>query len=293
MISIRMSLTASLVFLLFILGVVAQNGWGVTYKHKSVCALKGSAVTIECTYTYPSGYSVTKAFWTKDPVTSGSEAPDLEGDPDYKDRFQYHGDERRDCTFRLKDVREKDKTKYYFRFITEPEVKYEGEGGVDLSVTALQVEVSGSVVEGGHAILTCKTTCSLTVTPAFSWYRNGISLPSSTDQVLHLQSFGEEHTGRYHCAVLGQKSPEVTLNLKSPQVEVSGSVVEGGHVTLTCKTTSSLTVTPAFTWYRNGISLPSSTDQVLHLQSLREEDTGSYHCAVLGQKSPEVPIKIK
>ena len=108
----------------------------MNYNSKSVCALKGRAVTMECTYTYPSGHSVQKAFWTKELVTSGSEPPDLSDDPEYRGRVLYLGDEHSDCTLRFKNMREKDQSKYYFTFITDqPGGKYQGAGGVDLSVT--------------------------------------------------------------------------------------------------------------------------------------------------------------
>uniref|UniRef100_A0AAR2KBV4 Ig-like domain-containing protein n=1 Tax=Pygocentrus nattereri TaxID=42514 RepID=A0AAR2KBV4_PYGNA len=79
----------------------------------------------------------------------------------------------------------------------------------------LQVEVPERVIEGDEVTLTCKTTCSLTVRRAFTWYRDGHPLSSSTDQ-LHLQPVSREDAGRYRCAVLGQnlQSPEVTLNTK-------------------------------------------------------------------------------
>ncbi|KAL6481928.1 hypothetical protein MHYP_G00100080 [Metynnis hypsauchen] len=148
---------------------------------------------MECTYTPPSGHSVQKAFWTKELVTSGSEPPDLLDDPEYRDRVQYLGDKHSGCTLRFKNLTEKDQSKYYFTFTTDqPGGKYQGEGGVDLSVTDLQVEVPERVIEGDKVTLTCKTTCSLTVTPTFTWYRNGHRLSSSTDQ-LHLQP--ENHYG--------------------------------------------------------------------------------------------------
>ncbi|XP_036419465.1 sialoadhesin-like [Colossoma macropomum] len=215
MMSLRMTPPTSLVFLLLIYGVVAQDGWAVYYNSKSICALKGSAVTMSCTYTPPSGHSVQKAFWTKNWITD-VEPPDLLDDPEYRGRVQYLGDKQHSCTLRLSDVTEKDQSKYYFRFITnQPKGKYQGAGGVDLSVTDLQVELPERVIEGDKVTLTCRTTCSLTVRTTFTWYRNGHRLSSRTDQ-LHLQSVSREDAGRYRCAVLGLnlRSPEVTLNVR-------------------------------------------------------------------------------
>ncbi|XP_072514108.1 B-cell receptor CD22-like isoform X1 [Salminus brasiliensis] len=291
MLSLRMSLTVPLLFLIFISGAVAQD-WGVTYKPKSICALKGSAVNMVCTYKHPLGQKFKKAFWSK--VSSvDAEPPDLLEDPEYKDRGKYVIDEYDDCSFKLRDVREKDQRKYYFRYLTDKGGKFQGGDGVNLSVTGLQVEVPERVTEGGNVTLTCKTTCILTVRPTFTWYRNGAPLSSSTDQ-LHLQSVSREDTGRYQCAADGQRSPEVTLNVLYLQVEVPERVIEGGEVTLTCKPSLTLTDRPTFTWYRNGAPLSSRTDQ-LHLQSVSREDTGRYHCAVEDLKlhSPEVTLNVR
>ncbi|XP_037399184.1 B-cell receptor CD22-like [Pygocentrus nattereri] len=273
-------------------GVVAQDGWDVYYyKSTSICALKGSTVTMRCIYTYPRGLTVLKAFWTKQ-WGRGSEAPDLSDDPEYRGRVQYIGNKKHDCTLRLRDVRETDQSKYYFRFVTDqPGGKYHGAVGVDLSVTDLQVEVPERVIEGDKVTLTCKTTFSLTVRPKFTWYRNGHPLSSNTDQ-LHLQPVSREDAGRYRCAVLGLRSPEVTLNVKYLQVEVPERVIEGDKVTLTCKTSFRLSYRPTFTWYRNGRYSSSNTDQ-LHLQPVSREDASRYRCAVLGLRSPVVTLNVR
>ncbi|KAL7852235.1 hypothetical protein SRHO_G00180200 [Serrasalmus rhombeus] len=380
LISLRMSLTVSLLVLLFISGVVAQDGWGVDYKDQSICALKWSTVTMRCTYTYPSGHVVQKAFWTKQ-SGRGSETPDLTDDPKYRGRLQYLGDQQHNCTLRLSDVKKQDQRRYYFRFTTnQPGGQYQGADGVDLSVTDLQVEVPERVIEGDEVTLTCKTSCSLTVRPTFTWYRNWDPLSSRTDQ-LHLQPVSREDAGRYHCAVWSQSlySPVVTLNVRygpksvsvsiSPsaeivegrsvtltcssdgnppveynwikgassvgkgetytmkkissvdsgeykcrssnehgeklsealtlnvlylQVEVPERVIEGDKVTLTCKTSFSLSDRPKFTWYRNGRYSSSSTDQ-LHLQPVSRENKDRYHCAVWSKNlySPVVTLNVR
>ncbi|KAL7852241.1 hypothetical protein SRHO_G00180260 [Serrasalmus rhombeus] len=375
-----MSLTVSLLVLIFISGVVAQYKWGVDYKDKSICALRWSTVTMRCIYRYPSGRVVLRAFWTKQ-SGRGSELPDLSDDPEYRGRVQYLGDEQHNCTLRLRNVRETDQRRYYFKFLTDrPGGKYQGRGGVYLLVTDLRVEVPERVIEGDEVTLTCKTTCSLSYRPTFTWYTNGHRLSSSTDQ-LHLLPVSREDAGRYHCAVLDQilYSPVVTLNVRYPpksisvsispsgeivegssvtltcssdgnppveynwikgtssvgkgeiytmkkissvdsgeykcrssnehgeklsealtlnvlylQVEVPERVIEGDEVTLTCKTSFSLSDRPKFTWYRNGHRLSSSTDQ-LHLQPVSREDAGRYHCAVLDQNlhSPVVTLNVR
>ncbi|XP_037399693.1 B-cell receptor CD22-like isoform X2 [Pygocentrus nattereri] len=281
LISLRMSLTVSLLVLLFISGVVAQNGWGVDYKDKSICALKGSTVTMRCTYTYPRGRVVLRAFWTKQ-WGQASEPPDLLDDPDYRGRVQYLGDKQHDCTLRLRNVRETDQSKYYFRFTTDHhEGKYQGASGVDLSVTDLRVEVPERVIEGDEVTLTCKTSSSVSDRPTFTWYRNGSSLSSSTDQ-LHLQPVSRKDAGRYRCAVLDQnlRSPEVTLNVRYPPKSVSvsispsGVILEGSSVTLTCSSDGNPPV--EYNWIKGTSSVGKG--KTYTKKKISSVDSGEYKC---------------
>ncbi|XP_066511459.1 sialoadhesin-like [Hoplias malabaricus] len=263
--------------LLFVeMRVLTHNEWGVKYNPMSICALKASTVTMGCTYTYPSNHSVQEAFWDKQWPTNHV----LLNDPEYRDRAQFTGDKQHNCTLRLRDVTEKDQSKYYFRFITDrPQGKWTGAGGVDLSVTVLQVEVPETVTEGDKVTLTCKTSCSLTDSPTFTWYENGHGLSSRTDQ-LHLQSVSREDKGRYHCAVQGLNSPEVTLNVRyGPKnilvsIRPSGDIVEDSSVTLTCS--SDANPPPECNWFK-GTSL-AAKGEIYTMNRIRSVDSGEYKC---------------
>ncbi|XP_066511445.1 B-cell receptor CD22-like [Hoplias malabaricus] len=295
-----MSLTVSLLFLLFI-SAVTEREWSVNYSPKSVCALKGSTVTMGCTYRYPRGHSVQSAFWTKQWPAKGVEPPDLLNDPEYRDRAQFTGDKQHNCTLRLRDVTEKDQSKYYFRFITDQTGgKYQGAGGVDLSVTDLQVEVPETVTEGDKVTLTCKTSCSLTDSPTFTWYKNGHGLSSRTDQ-LHLQSVSREDKGRYHCAVQGLNSPEVTLNVRygpksvSVSIRPSGETVEDSSVTLTCSSDANPPV-QNYTWFKEGETSPVGSGHSYSF-TLNSRSSGWYYCFTQNEhgskKSAAVPVSIE
>lgn len=74
------------------------------------------------------------------------------------------------------------------------------------------------------------------------------------------------------------------------------SVVEGDEVTLTCKTTCSLTDTPAFTWNKNRRPLFSvNSSNLLRLPSVSQMDAGDYRCGVQGQsyRSPAVTLDVQ
>ncbi|KAL6481949.1 hypothetical protein MHYP_G00100320 [Metynnis hypsauchen] len=167
-------------------------------------------------------------------------------------------------------------------------------------ISDLQVEVPERVIEGDNVTLTCKTTCSLTVRPTFTWYRNGRPLSSSTDQ-LHLQPVSREDAGRYLCALLGLRSPEVTLNVRYPpksalvSITFSGEIVEGSSVTLSCSSDANPPV-ENYTWFKEGGSSPVGSG---HSYSFifDSKSSGWYYCVALNEhgsiKSAEVPVNSK
>uniref|UniRef100_A0A8C7IC71 Ig-like domain-containing protein n=1 Tax=Oncorhynchus kisutch TaxID=8019 RepID=A0A8C7IC71_ONCKI len=204
--ALRTAGSVLVVFLWSVAVVLGQDGWSVTYTNQSICALKGSTVELTCSFRYPSGHKVTSTFWfTK------IETEDLGQDPEYAGRLEYHGDKKKDCTLRITDLRERDSATYKFRFITDQEGgTFTGKLGVPLSVTVLQVKVTG-----GHQdkTLTCSTTCTLTDNPTYIWYKNGQHINKPTS---HQYSVNSYYSDSYSCAVKGHE------DLHSPAVCVVG-----------------------------------------------------------------------
>ncbi|XP_037399220.1 uncharacterized protein LOC119264694 [Pygocentrus nattereri] len=180
--------------------------WSVKYNQQEICALNGSTVFMNGTFTHPEGLTVTKSFWTIDPVP-GVELTDLSKDPDYSGRVECLTDKQKHFSLKLSDVMKKDEHRFCFRIITnEEKERWLGEPGVQLRVTELHVEAPVEVTEGQTADLTCKTTCSLT-DPTFIWYKNGRPLTTKTikNNQLHLQTVSSEDAGSYSCAVGGSQ----------------------------------------------------------------------------------------
>ncbi|XP_047659020.1 B-cell receptor CD22-like [Tachysurus fulvidraco] len=103
-----------------------------------------------------------------------------------------------------------------------------------------------------------------------------------------LSDVTEQDQGKYYFRFLTNKGQKyqgkdgVDLSVTDLWVEViPGRVVEGDEVTLTCKTSCSLTETPILTWYKDGSYFSSSKQ--LHLPSVSQQDGGSYRCSVQGQ----------
>ncbi|XDV16443.1 hypothetical protein PO909_016154 [Leuciscus waleckii] len=286
--SVRMAPPLPLILLLMILAFHGVSGadWGVSYSPSHICALKDSTVIMRCTYKYPTGYQIMKAFWTKTPVKDNGEYPDLSEDPEYSQRLQYLGDKQQNCTVRLSHVTLKDEDEYYFRFITDKE-KWIGKPGVTLNVTDLQVESPERVTEGDSVNLRCKSSCALTDRATFIWYRNSQPLTERRDRnnELLLQSVRREDSGRYSCAVDGHThiSPDVQLNVMYPPKNVSvlisgsGVIVEGDSVTLNCISDSN---PPAlnFSWFKE-----NETSAVGSGQSFSALQSGRFYCQAHNQ----------
>uniref|UniRef100_A0A8C2BUD6 B-cell receptor CD22 n=1 Tax=Cyprinus carpio TaxID=7962 RepID=A0A8C2BUD6_CYPCA len=283
----------------FCVSGVSSAGWGVSYRHSHICALKNSSVIMSCTYTYPTGYNITKVFWTKNPVKC-EESPDLSEDPEYSQRLQYLGDKQQSCTIRLSHVTQKDSQMYCFRFITN-DGKWIGKPGVTLTVTDLQVEAPERVTEGHNVSLTCKSSCTLTDRATFIWYRNSQPLTERRDRnnQLLLQSVRREDAGRYSCALHGHShiSPAAHLNVTYPPRNVSvfingsGVIVEGDSVTLICSSDSN---PPAlnFSWFKENQSSAVGSGQ-----SFSALQSGRFYCEAHNQhgsqRSDAVTVIVK
>ncbi|XP_030279967.1 B-cell receptor CD22-like [Sparus aurata] len=293
-----MSLTAAasgfVVVLLSVQVIQGQNGWGVTYSSTEICALKGSTVEINCTYTYPSRLDgvdteVKETFWfTKE---RRYQPVDLRTDSDYQDRVEYSCSEK-SCTLRITDLRESDSAEYKFRFITnQPGGSYTSSPGVTLRIKDLQVKVSTSSLSSWK-YLNCHSSCRLPDRFSYIWYKNGQKIQSGTSSTY---SFYSASTDSYSCAVEGHEDflspPVYAPRLPSVSVSPSAEIVEGSSVTLTCSSDAN----PAanYSWYKkNGDPdlQPLSKEPQFVFSSIQSSDSGEYYCTAekeLGRRTSE------
>uniref|UniRef100_A0A4W5JPL4 Ig-like domain-containing protein n=1 Tax=Hucho hucho TaxID=62062 RepID=A0A4W5JPL4_9TELE len=222
------------VFLWSVAVVLGQYGWSVTYTTQSICALKGSTVELSCSYTVPSDYTVTTTFWFTEYDAAGPVS--LSDDPDYKGRVTYHRDKKNGHTLTITDLRESDSAIYKFRFTDQTgKWRYTGNPGVTLSVTGLQVKVTGRYQD---KTLTCSTTCTLTDNPTYIWYKNGTIVKEDTSS-LYSHYFSDADS--YSCAVKGHEdlhSPAVCKNCWSvTHTHQSICALKGSTVDMSCSYT--------------------------------------------------------
>ncbi|XP_057187991.1 B-cell receptor CD22-like isoform X1 [Triplophysa rosa] len=294
-----------LIFLLMIPGVYsADDCWGVTYSSSHICALKGSTVTINCTYTYPTGYQIKKVFWTKTQTPTDNVFPDLSEDSEYKQRIQYLRDKQHDCSVRLTDVRHTDSHEYYFRFITDkPDGKWIGAPGVTLDVTdkpVISISSSGVIVEGDSVTLTCSSESNPPV-HNYSWFKENQTSSVGSGNIYYISNIRSDHSGQYKCKTrhtCGEKySDSVTLNVLYPprnvtaSISSSGVIVEGDSVNLTCSSESN---PPAnISWFKEETSVGSGN--IYSISNIRSDHSGQYKCKArneLGERNAALTLNV-
>lgn len=114
--------------------VLAQPGWQVIYHQpEDICAVRGSTVSINCTYKHPATEVYDKSFWfivtQEDPM--GKEKSYDTQLPLYKQPCNSNI-----CTLKILNVSENNSALYRFRFFTtSSDGKYTGLHGVGLTVS--------------------------------------------------------------------------------------------------------------------------------------------------------------
>uniref|UniRef100_A0A3Q4BR32 B-cell receptor CD22 n=1 Tax=Mola mola TaxID=94237 RepID=A0A3Q4BR32_MOLML len=262
-------------FLCSVTVIRAQDYWGVTYRSTQICAVKGSTVEINCSYTYPSranGYNIAvqETFWFT--RLQDEEPVDVRTQSEYAGRVEYQC-KSNICSLRIIDLRESDSTEYKFRLITnDPSGKYTASPGVTLTVT-------GTDEQSDHAVtLICHSSC-LTDRFPFVWYENETFIQDETSPS-YGGHFDPEY--RYSCASQGHRSHSVCefTSLYAPivpsvSINPPGDIMKNSSVTLSCS--SDANPAAKYTWYKKNQTLLSEEPQLIFI-SIQPSDTGEYYC---------------
>uniref|UniRef100_A0A3Q1FDS7 Ig-like domain-containing protein n=1 Tax=Acanthochromis polyacanthus TaxID=80966 RepID=A0A3Q1FDS7_9TELE len=268
-----------MVYVFVVLLAHSQN-WRVTYTQDRMCASKGSAVYMNCSYTYPAQVGgqeniLMKKFWFV-----GKEE-DLQERKLYKGRVKYDND----SALRIMDLKVEDSAEYKFRFITNRD-KFSGVPGVTLTVTVYlhiilkTLSPSGEIVEGSSVNLTCSSDAN----PAanYTWYKENEKQPLRPGSIYNFASISSEDEGNYCCKSEnkhGQNSSTLFISVQyAPKLpSVSGSV-SGRSVNLTCSSDAN----PAanYTWYKENENSPKSSGQTFTITHAGPEQSGNYKCEV-------------
>ncbi|XP_072547785.1 sialoadhesin-like [Salminus brasiliensis] len=285
-----------------------ENCWSVIYSDRRVCVLEGSSVDFPCTYSYPSGQTVTETAWFYSQTKE--EGKDLRGEEQFAARAELIGDKERICTLRVRNVSKSDSGEYRYRFSTNPAGgSFSGTPGVTLRVTDLQVIPSAP--SGGQTVtLTCSSTCTLPNNPTYIWFKNGQPVTSKPTRYnkLYLESARPEDVLQYSCALgsLGQ-SVRVTCSLQTIcALQESAVDLKCSYSNITIKPQQSFWFSPKqkAKWrneedpedlaldsdYARRVSYnTSSSASTLTIRELRERDSGEYHLMLITETGEKYP----
>ncbi|XP_061840256.1 B-cell receptor CD22-like isoform X2 [Nerophis lumbriciformis] len=266
--------------------------WAGAYTEKEICAIKGSTVKLQCSFTFPPtedgrDIKVKETFWfTKYPEE------DLRLDPQYFGGVQSecHGN---NCSLTIADVRWSDE--YTFRFTTN-----HSKGGfnvtpaVKVTVTDLKVQVTESRFRNMYDLKCVSSTCSPWSPSSYVWYKNGEEIPNEKSQ---LYKRGYDYINSYSCAVRGHEQdvspPECMYWSCNKVVYYKRHIcaIQGSSVDISCEYTSYVNTQTQF-WFRTDSSdpgnpsiiedpryeLPSETSgkSTLRINDVRQSDSAEY-----------------
>ncbi|KAL1251190.1 hypothetical protein QQF64_018986 [Cirrhinus molitorella] len=161
-----------LILLLLIPGFVTLDHLFLTFSQKSICSVKGSDVTLKCSY---SNIKIKTVFWFSEKQSTNwrknNEPEDLTLDSDYSGRVK-HQISSSSSILTISDVRERDSGEYQLMFIMNDGVKHLSSAAVNLTVTDLHVRINPASTNQ-KLILTCDTSCTLNTGRHYYWMKNG------------------------------------------------------------------------------------------------------------------------
>ncbi|XP_054866349.1 sialoadhesin-like [Amphiprion ocellaris] len=269
--------------------VAHSQNWDVTYTQLRMCGPKGSAVDMNCSYTYPAEVHgkeniVQTKFWyvgRKEDLQRKSSS--------YEGRVHYDWHYDSDCTLRITDLRVEDSAVYKFRFITNLD-KFSGEPGVTLTVTVIDIRITSAGGSSTKAELRCESHCS---PDDHVWLKNGQQV---SEGITYRHNFQPEDN--ICCALKGHEdhcSPSLYApKLPSVSVSPSAEIVEGSSVNLTCNGEANPAAT--YTWFKVNDRDPLSQTPQLNFRSIRSSESGQYSCTAtnaLGNTSSSIYINVK
>ncbi|XP_044062755.1 B-cell receptor CD22-like isoform X2 [Siniperca chuatsi] len=227
-------------FLLMLTGAVGQS---VNYPDP-VCAVKGSTVTLPCTFTplksvIQNGREVSieiiRVVWCQNYAICQGPAPSVYDSESNNNspRYKYLGDKKGNCTLQISDLQEDDDATLRFRMEADKNRGHHtGQSGVKLTVTDwTRMEINScsgdrQVRRGETVTLCCTADC--TVHPLeITWFRDGHAL-SESGPAFHLSSLTPEDSGNYTCRLEDVRtlSPPYSLHVEAEEEGTNGGTAD-------------------------------------------------------------------
>ncbi|XP_042280010.1 B-cell receptor CD22-like [Thunnus maccoyii] len=229
-------------FMLFLAGVAGE---GVNYP-PPVCAVKGSTVTLPCTFTPLKSFNqsekqvplrIVRVRWcvnhdvcqgpTPSVYDSRSTMPDS--------RYRYLGDKKGNCTLQIRDIQMIDNAIFYFRMEADnPAGHFTGVSGVRVRVTEpfrMRIKScsdAGELRRNQNVTLSCTTTSCTFHQLEVTWFKDGSALPQS-GPALQLGPLTAKDSGNYTCGLKTDTktiSPPYAVHVKEAEEKEKDEVTK-------------------------------------------------------------------
>ncbi|XP_075711675.1 sialoadhesin [Rhinoderma darwinii] len=116
---------------------------------------------------------------------------------------------------------------------------------------------------------------------------------SHNELTVNIKNLKLDDKGKYNCTSrnsIGSISQSMYFNVQTARVLVSPSteVVEGSKVTMTCNFMKTQSDEAKYIWYKNSRGLERPKEDSLVFDSVKDSDTGYYHCDIQGTQDSSV-----
>ncbi|XP_029948805.1 sialoadhesin-like [Salarias fasciatus] len=260
----------------------------VTYANRSICAFRGSSVSISCTYSIRDGADEPQ-FWFRQRGTT-TQPEYVHRDPRYADRTLLKITKTEQSTLTIRNLTKRDSGEYRFKFGKKSDEWTNSLQGMTLTVTDPDIKVQVIWSPVGPKLI-CHSSCLRPGPSSFVWYKNGERIHSETSFLYGGMVDGAD---RLSCAYEGYRSdPVYAPTVPKVLMSHSGDVMKDTSISLNCSSDAN---PPAkYFWYKKNQMLVH--EEELLFSSIQPSDTGDYHCEAendLGSvKSTSVFISVK
>jgi hypothetical protein len=158
--------------------------------------------------------------------------------------------------------------------------------------------------KGDSIVLSFSSNADAFPAPTFSWYKGGALLATNTVSTWKKTNVAPADAGYYYVIISSEAGRDstgasVSVNV-APAFQVkfpaTTTVLQGGTLTLTASLNADALPAPSFTWYKNGVEIPSANGNPFSKSGIVYADSGYYHCIVAniaGRDSAGTWLKVK
>ncbi|XP_035529034.1 coxsackievirus and adenovirus receptor homolog [Morone saxatilis] len=201
----------------FMLMLAGAGGQSVNYSDP-VCAVKGSTVTLLCsftplkTFTEENGRQVpleiVRVRWCQNhPICQGLTPSVYDSESVNNDhRYKYLGDKKGNCTLQITDIQKSDNATFRFRMeVNYTRGHFTGQSGVNVTVTdPVRMRINSSSADGemrrGESVtLYCTAVCTIHQLEV-TWFKDNHAL-SESGPALQLGPLTAKDSGNYTCGL--------------------------------------------------------------------------------------------